>query len=158
GQNVGIGASGGVNLVKRDTEAFVGDLSTTTDVADKPTGSAQTLSSTLPVLITAHNQGFVSDLALAGSKQSSADDKSEKQSASNQQGQNAGDYGLGISGDVSFNKLNDITLAYVHDAVVGGTDANITAINNTIIAAISGAGVFTKPDKLSAGIAGSYTQ
>ena len=71
-----------------------------------------------------------------------------------------GSYGIGISGDVGLNSTSDTTLAYIHDAVVTstGADLNINAVNDTDLTALSGGAAILTKNGGSLGLAGSYAQ
>jgi len=142
GKNTGVGASIGFDSITRDTEAYIGDSS-----AAAGSGAAARLSSLGDVIVDAKNSGSVVTGSLAAAKISA-----------NSSGQ-SGSYGLGISGDVSYNSVDDTTLAYLHDAkVTSAPDLSVNADESTDYFAISGAVslVFTSGGSL--GIAGSYDQ
>ena len=67
-------------------------------------------------------------------------------------------FGLGVSADISINGIDDRVSAYVHDAVVDGTDLMITADNESEIQAVSGSVAAVTSDDASASLAGSFSK
>ncbi|HRZ91728.1 MAG TPA: hypothetical protein P5022_02355, partial [Candidatus Paceibacterota bacterium] len=65
-QSIGVGASVGVTVVVRNTQALIGDL-----VDADPTTAAGSIRSSGNVRVTAENGGFIANLAIAGAKASS---------------------------------------------------------------------------------------
>ena len=76
--NVGIGASVGVNVVLRDTQAVIGDLLGDTPTLDSDKGS---VTSAGDILIDAENSGFIVTLSVAGGV-ADGSSKAQKQSES----------------------------------------------------------------------------
>ena len=142
GNNVGVGASVGVNTVTRDTEAYIGDPSSSSG-----NGSVATLHSAGLVIVDAQNNGQVDTGALAASKVAPGSSAGSNSS-----------YGVGISGDVSYDQVTDTTLAYLHDAAVVAPGLNVSSANKTAFIAISGSFALVFNSGTSTGIAGSYTQ
>ena len=142
--NSGIGASAGWDTITRDTEAFVGDRNTDAGTKDV----VATLDSGGNVIVDAKDTGNLVALSLAAEKTSS------------NSGQQSGSFGLGISGDLSYNSVTDTTLAYVHDATVTHAAAlSVNAANPTLFVAVSGSvALVTASGGSSLGIAGSYDQ
>ena len=143
GGNLGFGATVAYDEVQRDTEAYIGDPSTSAG-----NGSVATLTSGGNVIVDAKNNGNVDPISLA------AADPGNSTSGGGSSG------GVGISGDVSINQVDsDTTLAYVHNAKVIAPALIVNAANPTEIIAVTGsAAVLTGPNSSSAGIAGSYAQ
>ena len=142
GTNSGVGASVGVNTVTRDTEAYIGDPSTSAG-----NGSVAVLHSGGPVIVDAQNNGQVDTGALAASKVAPGSSAGSNSS-----------YGVGISGDVSYDQVTDTTLAYLHNAVASAPGVNVNSANKTEFIAISGSFALVLNNGTSTGIAGSYTQ
>jgi hypothetical protein len=156
-KNRGVGASVALDQVNRDTEALVGDYSSTALVGDKPTGADKTLSANGALDVSADNGGFVRSLSLAGAVATAS--PLDNTSLVRILLRRGGESGVGVAADVSDNQVSDTTLAYVHDAVVGATAANVSATNDTEIQAVSGAAaIVAKVTGSSRGLAGSYAQ
>jgi hypothetical protein len=157
-QNVGVGASVALNLVKRHTEAFIGDSITVAGARPATT----TLDSAGAVIVDARNTG--TNLALSLAASTVADHPQQNTSQQQQQnppqgGQTGGQYGVGVSADVSFNDNDESVLAYVHDAVVRAASLQVNAANTTLFVAVAGAvTLVTKPQGTSFGLAGSYSE
>ncbi|MDV6031965.1 MAG: hypothetical protein F9B45_18120 [Phycisphaera sp. RhM] len=202
----GIGASVGINIVTRDTEAVIGNR-----YGDVSAGQ-ESLTAGGDVRVRANNDGFVGALAVSGAKVSkSADAQSNsggptgmpasgggsasnpgsmssggesvenslfflkespalngssdggKTSQSSGSGSSdsskTGKSGIGFSGAVTLNILDDDARAYVFHS--GAIDIDGTLIldadNETIVASLAGAGAYVKPPqgKSAAGIAGA---
>ena len=113
-------------------------------------GSSATLASAGGVIVDAKNNGNVDPISLAAS----APGNSSGANSSSSSG------GVGISGDVSINQVdNDTTRAYVHNAKITATALTVNAANLTKIIAITGAAALIQnPNGSSAGIAASYAQ
>ena len=155
-QNIGVGASVALDVVKRDTEAFIGDPSNVTSTVQN-----STLTSGGAIIVDAENDGEIGTLSLAGTSVSGDTDDpdtTQAQSGPTQGGQDSGEYGIGISADVSFNQINDTTLAYIHDAqVTAQGDVAIQASNTTMVYAVSGAATLVQSQADNdVGLAGSY--
>ena len=133
----------GIGDVSRDTEAYVGDAN-----GAASTGSKASLTSGGPIIIDAKNNGRLVTGALAAAKVA----------PSSSGGSSGSSWGVGISGDVSYNQVNDTTGAYLHDAVVQAAGLNVNATNDTEFDAFSGSVAIVLNSGTSAGIAGSYTQ
>ena len=142
--NAGVGASVGVASVNRDTEAYVGD-----GAAAQGDGSTASINSGGKIIVDAKNNGLVFAASLAAAKV-----------APSSSGPGSGSsYGVGISGDVSYNQVTDTTEAYLHNAKVSAAGLNVNATNDTeFIAASGSAAIVLNPSGVSVGIAGSYTQ
>ncbi|NLX97528.1 MAG: cadherin-like domain-containing protein, partial [Rhodopirellula sp.] len=214
-QSVGIGASVGVTVLDRNTQALIGDL-----VDADPTAATGSITSRGNVHIIAENGGFVANLAVAGAKASSNPAKSNPDAGTSSnpgQGQTQGSgsdgtkqsnadtsgwinklggflkkagqkikadwkgpaedsagqtsqsskSGVGISGSVAVNVVNDDTRAYILNSgpVIVGDNSNgivdglfLDAVNSTTVGALAGAGAYAKGSegKTSVGIAGGF--
>ena len=140
GGNAGVGASVGVGTVNRDTEAFVGDRA-----GAAGNGSKASLTSGGPVIVDAKNNGQFVTGALAAAKIAANSNTS-------------GNFGVGVSGDVSYNQDTDTTLAYLRDAKVAAAGLSVNAANQTEFDAFSGSLALVLNSGASVGIAGSCTQ
>lgn len=80
-ESVGVGASVGVNIVLRDTQAVIGDLYT-----DTTSGTKGSFSAGGNVQVTAENAGFVGSLVVAGGVGSSSDTKDDNTGGSSNPG------------------------------------------------------------------------
>ena len=146
GGNAGVGASVGVGEVSRDTEAYVGDPS-----GSQGDGSTASLTSGGKVIVDAKNNGLLITGALAAAKVAPSSSGSDG-------GGSGSSWGVGISGDVSYNQVNDTTRAYLHDANVAAAGLNVNAANDTEFVAVSGSVAIVLNSGTSAGIVGSYTE
>ncbi len=140
GGNAGVGASVGVGTVNRDTEAFVGDRA-----GAAGNGSKASLTSGGPVIVDAKNNGQFVTGALAAAKIAANSNTS-------------GNFGVGVSGNVSYNQDTDTTLAYLRDAKLSADGLSVNAANQTEFDAFSGSLALVLNSGASVGIAGSYTQ
>lgn len=141
GGNVGIGTSVSLNQFDRVTEALIGNNDGETDSA---TGS---VSSDSDILVQAENTGLLESYSLAAAfVMPDANTPS------------AGNFGIGISGDVSLNKMDDFAYAYIDDSdIKKATDVTVKAKNDSEMNAVSGAVAFVSVGGTSAGLAGSYS-
>ncbi|HEV8062517.1 MAG TPA: hypothetical protein VGP68_21740, partial [Gemmataceae bacterium] len=155
--NAGVGASVSVALITRDTEAFIGDPNGTT-----ASQGSNTVTSGGNVIVDAKNTGIVGTLSLAAAKVADTPPQpntNQQQNAPSAQGKSGGSYGIGISGDASFNQTNDTTLAYIHDVVVSAPALSVNSTNKTFLLSIAGSvALVLKANGTSVGLAGSYTQ
>lgn len=139
--NVGIGTSVSLNEIDRDTRSRIGNE--TADL-DSTTGS---VSSDSNVKAEAENTGLIGSYSLAAAIVM-PDAKTPS----------AGNFGIGISGDVSLNKLRDNTTASIDDAdIKKATDVTVTAKAGGEIESVSGAVTINTQSGTSVGLAGSFT-
>ena len=153
GGNAGVGASVGIGDLSRDTEAYVGDAG-----GAQGNGSTASLTSGGPIIVDAKNNGRLVTGALAAAKVAPSSSGSSGSGSGGGSGGSGSSWGVGISGDVSYNQVNDTTEAYLHDAVVQTAGLNVNATNDTEFDAFSGSVAIVLNSGTSAGIAGSYTQ
>ena len=162
GNNIGIGASIGINNINRDAIALVGSL------RDDPGGTLGTDSIDIEGDLTLHAEtaGDIKAFSLAAtrittsnaSKTKETSSRTSKTPQSGDSGQQ-GKYGVGISGDVSINNITDVTRAEINDLGtlrVQGLMAE--AINATDIVSASGSAAISQTGKTSVGMAGSYSE
>lgn len=158
---VGLGVSGAIVDVDRETVAYVGRRRDEDgDIANDGVGS---IDAGGDLSVNATSDGAIYSFSLAGTKVSpiktkSADGADNAANAANSD-VTKGSFGLGISGDVAIHSISDRTQAYVNGTVevnVGGK-LEIQSSNHTKIHAGSGAVTQVQQDK-SGGIAGSYAQ
>jgi hypothetical protein len=182
GEQIGIGASVALNEIDRRTVAVVGSLSavagsggTSIDAADD-------------ILVTSTATGDMHAFSLSAawmSKDTSGEDKPSeektdgpgevtdsatttegateategREAGSNDKGKQ-GKFGIGISGDVSINTINDTVQAWINDTgTFNAQQITVTADNQTDMFALAG-GVLIKTDTDGSGlgIVGSYGQ
>ena len=139
-KNAGIGASISINDITRDTEA---NLYNTTFENDGD------------MLVRASNRGEIYAYSLAGSIATSLGVAYLKDSMS-------GQFGIGLSGDVSLNSINDTTLASITNSNNDGNEQeryniDLQSSEDTTIKAFAGSVSFAVSNKLSVGLAGSYS-
>ncbi len=157
GGAVGIGATVAINFIDRDTRAIIGKLELEdSDNSGKPTGNARTLKTSGNVKVAAENTGIIVTAAIAGAgasgKPSSTDPKDALESETGVK------FGVGISANVAINKVNDDTLAYVHDAAVEAKNLSITANNPTDIWALGLAASVGFGTDVTVALSGTYGQ
>lgn len=139
--NVGIGTSVSLNEIDRDTRALIGNE---VGDADSSTGS---VSSDSNVTVEAENTGLIGTYSLAAAIVM-PDAKVPS----------AGNFGIGISGDVSLNKIRDNTSAVIDDSdIKEATDVSATSKAGGKIESVSGAVTINTQSGTSIGLAGSYT-
>jgi hypothetical protein len=180
GGNVGVGASVSINEIARNTRALIGNF-------EQATVGEGFLKSAGTIAIDARNDGQIYSFSLAAAVSDGGTSEStnvQETGSADGKSQSAGKYGIGISGDVSLNKLSDTTQAQIQDAKITLTspqsatssssflewlglsgptpgspiDLRMSATNSTNALAIAGAVAVSLSDKGSAGLAGSYTQ
>lgn len=154
-KNVGFGASVAISKVTRNTQAIIGNRNSGSE-ADKE--GVVKLTGSTKVIVSAENSGSINSYSLAGAVttgvQTTPDPKKVKEAS-----KGGGSYGISLSGDVSWNDVNDQAQAYVKDTKVQASNViELTAKNSTQINALAGAfAISTSVDNKSAGLAGSYT-
>jgi filamentous hemagglutinin family protein len=165
-QNAGAGVAIGINDYDRVTQAVIGNV-----VGDATQlSSAGTIGAGGLLQLRAENTGDIVSVALAAAVRSKQPD-APKADKVKQAGDGKGSFGLQVSGDVSWNRIQDTTRAYVNGgaAVTSGTpgaaagaDAplslSLSATNDSDIYAIAGAVSANLQGGQSLGLAGSYTQ
>ena len=170
GENLGFGITVAINDLDRDTSAIIGAIDpvvgttpVTTDinasgalnVNARVTGNLWAFSLAAAVRAEDAPDGDVKDTATDTAGATAATDS--KGAGSNDKG-NQGEYGLGISGDVSLNRINDNTRAFINDAGTFRADRiALSASNDTEVLAVAGA-VFVSSEAKSIGLAGSWSE
>jgi len=147
GGNVGIGASVSINDIKRETRAIIGNKTGETNDA----GSLATDGS---VLVSAENTGEILSASLAAAVQDASPTAPGTDLGA------IGKVGIGISGDVAFNTIEDDTEAAVRDAnITKADDVKLSAKNNSDILSAGGSvAISTGTSFLSGGLAGAYVK
>ena len=171
GENLGFGITVAINDIDRDTSAIIGAIdpvvgtapgrtsdinaSGALNVNARVTGNLWAFSLAAAVRAEDAPDGDAKDTATDTAGATAATDS--KGAGSNDKG-NQGEYGLGISGDVSLNRINDNTRAYINDAGTFQADQiALSASNDTEILAVAGA-VFVSSEAKSIGLAGSWSE
>ena len=185
GESLGVGVSVAVNLLNRDTQARIGapdgsaaDSGETTSILSSGAITVSAVNKGVLVAIALaaakiSNQpapespesaggSSVGDPAAAVTPTSSAPTGGSGAggagAASSTETTPRSEYGIGISGDVSINLLEDDALAYINDCgVIMGQAVSVTANNQTSVWAVSGSAAISTSDKKSIGIAGSVS-
>ena len=162
GENVGIGLSGVRHVATRSTQAIVGNV----DGVNSPWGSLWNVGGS--VTIEATNSGVVVSLCLAAAIAGSGGNASGGAAADpiDALAPSFGSWGIGISGDASYQSLSDTTSAAINDPgsfTTGGL--TITALDKTILVGFNGgyasASITTENTGSSfknSGLAGSYSE
>jgi hypothetical protein len=171
GENLGFGITVAINDIDRDTSAIIGSLD---PVIGTPPGTTTDINASGALKVNARVTGNLWAFSVAASERADgAPDGNEKDTAtdtagatsatdskgagSNDKG-NQGQYGLGISGDVSLNRINDNTRAVINDAGIFQAERiAVSASNDTEVLAVAGA-VFFSSEAKSIGLAGSWSE
>ncbi len=169
--NVGFGASVTVNEQDNQTLAFIGDRNTAN------LGVGGTVTAGNSIMVDATSTGKLFGISIAGTLASGSstttpgvptddpDDPLDGESLANLFGEDPAQTtqqrsGIGISGDVSINDINDTTHAYISDGVMVTADGAVTvnAENNAFMLSVAGAAAL-ELSRASSGvaIAGSFT-
>ncbi|MDH4188440.1 MAG: hypothetical protein OEV08_15750, partial [Nitrospira sp.] len=199
GNNIGIGASVGINDIDRTTDAGIGNLvggpsaTSTVDVdirgdltitakaegdlkvfslasaimtekkieKKKEEGEGEQPEGPPNTLVPGDPLDGVSLPALFGDAEGTPTDEDDPENpGEKKKSEGQGKTGVGIAGDVSINNATDTVLAYINDTGTIKADAvSLTSTNKTdLIAASGSAAITTVGDKLSLGIAGSFSK
>lgn len=159
-QNVGIGTSVSISDITRNTKAFIGDIYN----ASKPSARTENgyFKSDKNIEISADNGGDIYAYSLAGVLQNDKKESSPEGGASegNSGGSEAagggGKFGVGISGDVSYNNIEGAAKAYINAAnVEAAKKLSIAAKENSWINSVAGAASLVLGKGTSVGFAGS---
>ena len=181
GSNKGIGVSIGVNVVVRDTKAFIG-----ADAASAAGTAGTSITASGPIDVTATNDGGLWTATLAGAvidqqkptPPPTADELIGQNAPGKAQqllgtkppsvvptkteqllGTGTNDSGLGLAGDISVNVLVDTTSAAINDTGTVTSDGAITvdARSDTAVWSLAGAVAIVTTTGDSKGIAGSVS-
>ncbi|MEJ2167167.1 MAG: hypothetical protein P8X90_16690, partial [Desulfobacterales bacterium] len=199
GNNIGIGASVGINSIDRETYAGIGnvigapselaatDMNITGDLTidahstgdikvfslaatimtekkiEKKDGDQNGDSSPAPLdgLDTGDPLDGVSLPALFGDAAGTPTDEDDPENpGEKKKSEGQGKTGIGIAGDVSINTLADTAVAFINDkGKITAETISLTSLNQTdLIAAAGSAAITTTGEKLSLGIAGSFSK
>ena len=166
-QNIGIGTSVSISDITRNTQAFIGDVYD----ASKPSSRTETgyFKSDKNIEISAANGGDIYAYSLAGVLQNDAKEPSVPEgyggasassassgSSGGEAAGGGGKYGVGVSGDVSYNNIEGAALAYINAAKVeAARNLNIQAKENSWINSVAGALSLVLGGGTSVGFAGS---
>ena len=140
-EKTGIGGAVAVQVVNRDTEAVIGDL--TTDTAQLPGGL---LSLGENLALSASNEGFLGAFAVAGA------------SASNTQDRHQESQDTAVAGAVAFayNQVSGSTKAYINNATVSAAgNIQATATYSPIVETLSIGGSYASGGQNSVALAGA---
>jgi len=109
-------------------------------------------------LVAAVSNGVVGSGSLAAAVTTKP--SKEKEAEGEKAPQDAGEFGVAISGDVSWNTITDTTEAYIsHANITQEGDLQLSAENDTLIVGASGAAaISTSGNKYSAGLAGAFAR
>ncbi len=158
-QNVGIGTSVSISDITRNTQAFIGDVYN----SSKPSARTKTgyFKSDKNIEISADNGGDIYAYSLAGVIQNDKKEDSPKDGAAAAAGGSeaaggGGKFGVGVSGDVSYNNIEGAAKAYINSAnVEAAKNLNIAAKENSWINSVAGAASLVLGQGTSVGFAGS---
>lgn len=172
GANIGVGVSVSLNLLTRDTQAYIG-----TELGNSPGTAGTEIHAAGAIEMNAESTGSLWTAALAAAVPGAP--PQEKTVANNQSAQNAPStatsalgggggggsqnqvkIGVGIAGDVSINVLDEKTCVYINDAGLIDTDEALTlsALSDSAIWSLAGAvAIVIKGNQTSVGIAGSLS-
>ncbi|UBF28094.1 DUF4347 domain-containing protein [Kovacikia minuta CCNUW1] len=148
GQSLGLGASVAINDVNQTTRALI--------ISGKGTPSTiNAINISGDLNVEAENTGSINSLSLAGAIVASQPvDTNQSKSAP----EDGGNFGVGVSGDVSINAITNDTTALIQGAKIAANSISVSAYNKRTINAISGSVAISTASGTSAGIAGSYSQ
>jgi len=169
GANTGVGVSVSVNVINRNTQAFIGTA------FDQAVGAGGTdITATGPMTIEASSTGALWTASVAAAV--TGNPPTEKEIKDNERIKNApakaqdllGETGktgelhtnVGVSGDISVNVVDDETYAYIHDTGSVATEdkLDLSSTNDTAIWSLAGSVAMSlKGEKSSLGIAGSIS-
>ena len=166
-QGIGVGAAVAINDITRDTRALVGNRNLPdavdhgleagdADPSDKPGVGTRTIDTDGKLKVAARNTGVIVAPSLSASVASESIGNGDQAQDAPEEG---GKFGLGVSANVSINEVDDLTLAYVHDAVVDAVDAMLTAHETSSIWAIGGSvSIVSAGSSAAISLAGAYAQ
>ena len=170
GGSIGIGFSGSYNNLNNTTKAFIGDN-------NGDTGSPGSVTAGDAVTVTATSSENVYAIGISGAYSSGLTPPSsdpldgvslpalfeEQPAVSGQAAGSTGDpassaskqFGIGLSGDIALNFLDDDTEAYIAQtgSVHAGGEVNVAATDTSMFVAVAGAAAFGS----STGIGGSFS-
>ncbi|NJL49174.1 MAG: hypothetical protein HC929_19045 [Leptolyngbyaceae cyanobacterium SM2_5_2] len=172
GKSLGFGVTVSINDIDRKTYAIIGSANPFTagfdpnSIAAYPAPSALTnLAVTDYVKVNAKSDGWLGAFSVAAAvadgnpKPPTTTQTGSTGAAGAPTGQNnQPTSAIGLSGNVSFNRVTDHVQAFVYDAgTMQANQVEVTAFNNTGLYAIGGAVAFAKaaPGKTSVGLAGA---
>lgn len=158
-QNVGIGTSVSISDITRNTQAFIGDIYD----ASQPTARTENgyFKSDKNIEISAENSGDIYAYSLAGvlqndKKEASPEEGAAAASGGSEAAGGGGKFGVGISGDVSYNNIEGAAKAYINAAKVeAAKNLNIAAKESSWINSVAGAASLVLGQGTSVGFAGS---
>lgn len=148
-KNIGIGAAVGLSDLTRNTRAYIGQAEGATLSLPSDYSGANLINSA-DVNVSATQDGDIYAYSLAGSVETGANQTEEKDSEGG-----GGKYGIGISGDVSYNNVNNTILSYIYGGYINAANISLTAQDDTHINTVSGAASLITGGETSVGFAGS---
>jgi len=149
GQNTGIGASVAISDITRNTEAYLGALQGAAYTAGTVADGTHLFNSGA-LNISANQTGDIYAYSLAGSIESGANTQASQDSEGD-----GGKYGIGVSGDVSYNTIGGSMLAYINGGYISASDISLDAEDKTNINTASGSVSIVSNNATSFGFAGS---
>lgn len=164
---IGIGASVAINELTRNIEAGIIQPTGSTqgntsniEITGPMNVEAAALGDILAATVAASLPAKSEDQAPDQSKDTSSTTSGAPQSGSTGTGKSQGKFGIGVSGAVSINEVNDTVKAYVNYADKLGTGSlTINASNETNLLALTGSAAYTKSSQETSGtLAGAYSQ
>ncbi|MTJ31398.1 DUF4347 domain-containing protein [Aphanizomenon sp. UHCC 0183] len=169
GQSLGFGATVGINDINRNTYAIIGNIDPFADNFDPlsltnyPSPSENTnINITGTLKVDAKSDGWLGAFSVAAAVADGTPNPPKTTKTGSTGRRNAISVqptsAIGISGNVSYNKVNDHVQSIVHDAgILQAVSVDLAALNETDLYAIGGSVAFVKSGrgKNSAGIAGA---
>ncbi len=174
GANIGIGVSVSVNVIDRNTQAFIGTGFDPSNPLDPSVDTGTKVTAAGPITVDAKSTGALWTTSVAAAVTGKA--PTENELVDNERIRNApakakkvlGEtgqthqlkVGVGIAGDVSVNVLDEETYAYINDTGTITTDGTLRLLStgDTAIWSLAGSvAISLKGGKTSAGIAGSIS-
>ena len=160
--NIGVGATIGLNTVIRSTKAIVGPGESVgygeIGGSGEPIIGKITLNNG-DVVIEASNDGFIISASVAGTvvKDKTTPKPGDSKKAP-KEGEKGGDYGVGVSANVSINTIQDEVIAAIKQAAMESKSTRIVSKNYTKIIAVGGTVAIVTKDGTSAALSGAYAQ
>ena len=169
GANTGVGVSVSVNVINRNTQAFIG-----TEL-DQDAGEGGTdITAAGPITLAAKSTGALWTASVAAAvtgtpptEKEIVDNERIKSAPAKAQkvlGETGKTYelktGVGVAGDVSVNVVDEETYAYINDrgSIVTAGELDLSSTNDTAIWSLAGSvAISLKGEKTSLGIAGSIS-
>ena len=156
--NIGVGASIGLNTVTRTTKAIVGPGESVGYEPVELIIGKITLNNG-DIIIEALNDGFIISASVAGTVvKDKTTPKPEDSKQAPKEGGQGGNYGVGLSANVSINTLQDEVIAAIKLAAMEAKSTRIASKNYTQVIAVGGTVAIVNKEGTSTALSGAYAQ